>query len=253
LNAMSWVRSIAFFLSAAVHAALLLLLASRSEFSEDGKGRDSFTVVIPITVVNGDLPGLNERNERANQAVTPATPSNTERLEPEKRSTALPAGVETTPLASKRVSSDESLGQAALDTKPVKQIERAAEDESSQSPVAPQTPPQAPAETEQEQASQALEARRKQLSSLYHREIFMALRRHRVDPHSGRAGRVVILAIIASSGGLVTRTIMESSGSDVLDRAALATFDKSAPFPAIPRELGSDSITLRVPFEYSMR
>jgi protein TonB len=92
-----------------------------------------------------------------------------------------------------------------------------------------------------------------QVSSFYKRDIMMSLRRHKVDPHSGRTGRVVVLATIASSGELVARTITESSGSDVLDRAALATFDKSAPFPAIPRELGPDPMTLRVPFEYSTR
>jgi protein TonB len=254
---MNWVRSIAFFVSAAMHAGLLLFFASRSEVLnlEEGKGHDSFTVAIPISVVHSNQLGLDERNEQGSQAAAPASPSNKERLEPEKRSAAVPAGAETTPLAPKQLGSDESLSQAALDTTPAKQTGRTAQDVSSQSPAAPQTLSQPSAETQQkqEQASHALEARRKQLSSLYQRDIFMALIRHRVDPRSGRAGRVVVLAVIASSGELVALNVTESSGSDILDRAALATFNKSAPFPAIPRELGSDPIMLRVPFEYSTR
>jgi periplasmic protein TonB len=247
---MNWVPSIAFVLSAALHAGLFFLFAWQSDFLslDGGKGRDTFTVVVPISIVNSDLLGLDERNEQASQAAVPANPSHREPREPEKRSAALPAGEETTPLAAQA-------SQASLDTRPVEQVERTAEDGSPQSPVAPQALPQPAAEArqEREQASHALEARRQQLSSLYQRDIFTALRHNRVDPRSGRTGRVVVLAVIASSGKLSSRTVAESSGSDVLDRAALATFDKSAPFPAIPHELGSDQITLRVPFEYSTR
>jgi periplasmic protein TonB len=246
---MSWLPSIALFLSAALHAALFLLFAWRSEFVslDGGKGRDNFTVAVPVSIVNSDLLGLDERNEQASQAVAPSNPSRQERPEPEKQSAAPPAGGETTPLASEQVS------EASLDTNAVKQAEKTTEDGSPQSPV--ETPAQPPAEAQQEreQASHALEARRQQLSSIYQRDIFMALRHNRVDPRSARTGRVVVLAVIASTGQLASLTVTESSGSDVLDRAALATFDKSAPFPAIPRELGSGPITLRVPFEYSIR
>jgi protein TonB len=243
---MGWVRSLAFVLSAALHAALFIYLASQSDILslENGKGSAGVTVAIPISIENGDFLGLNERNAEASEAVAPAMPPDRERQEPEKHNpdsmtdrVVQTAAAETSP--------------PAAETNPTGQVKRPAED----SPAVGSHTPQRPAETqqEQEQASHALEARRKQLSSLYHRDIFMTLLRHRVDPHSGRTGRVVVLATIASSGELVTRTVTESSGSDVLDRAALATVDKSAPFPAIPRELGSDPMTLRVPFEYSTR
>jgi hypothetical protein len=93
----SWVRSIALFLSAALHAALLLFFASRSNVLglEDGKGRDDVTVAIPISVVNSDLLGLNERNAEASEAAAPAIPAGRERQEPVTERTVQTAAAET--------------------------------------------------------------------------------------------------------------------------------------------------------------
>jgi protein TonB len=227
---MSWVRSIALFLSAALHAALLLFFASRPDVLglEEGKGRDDVTVAIPISIENSDLLGLNERNAEASEAAAPARSPGRERQEPEAQN--------PDPVTERTVqTATEETSPPVPEAKPADQAKSPAED------VSP------------EQAGRALEARRMQLSSSYMRDIFKSLSRHSVNPDSSRTGRVVILATIASSGKLVGRKIAESSGSDILDNAALATVDKSSPFPAMPRELGSDQMTLRLPFEYETR
>jgi len=62
-----------------------------------------------------------------------------------------------------------------------------------------------------------------------------------------------VMLTIAPSGKLLSHEVVQSSGSDILDRAAVASLEKAAPFPPIPRDLGVSPLTLRVPFEYTTR
>jgi periplasmic protein TonB len=253
---MNWPRSLAFLLSVAIHAAVLLFLVSRSGFVvlQEGKGRDDLTVVVTVTLENGDLAGLDSRNERASRAAAAITPDK-ELARPEKN---IPEAVtkpvtEEPPLVSGPTKADQTPQPAPLDAKPREEDERPSKEVSAETRVQPEPFPRpaADAQEEQQQASRAFEGRRTHLASLYQSKIFMALVRHRINPHSGHSGRVVVLATIAPSGELISRNVAESSGSDILDKAALTTLDNSAPFPAIPHELGPDPMTLRVPFEYS--
>jgi protein TonB len=254
---MNWPRSLAFLLSLAIHVAVLVFFLSPSGFLglQEGKGRDDLTVVVTVTLENGDVAALDSRNEQATQT-SPTVLSNSELAEVEKKSSKAvtrPPIEEPPPPMSEEAKTDETPQPTLLDAKPLEQAERPSKEVSATSSVQRQPLPQPASDTQEErqQASRAFEGRRTRLASLYQGKIFVTLVHHRVSPHSGRAGRVVVLATIAPSGELISRNVAESSGSDILDRAALSTLDKSAPFPAIPHELGPDPMTLRVPFEYT--
>jgi protein TonB len=141
-----------------------------------------------------------------------------------------------------------------------------AETEQPPAPVTPPAPPEpvhdtaqqvasaaAEAQQEREAAERSLQARRATLASLYQGQIYSLVEHHKVNPGSRRTGRVVVELTIDPSGKLVSREVVQSSGSEVLDRAAVATLDKAAPFPPIPADLGSTPRTFRVPFEYATR
>jgi periplasmic protein TonB len=262
---MSWPRSVALFLSLALHLGGIYALfeKSRTFALQDGKGADDLTVVAIVTLADPDQFGLAPQPQQAREAAAAIAPSQSKPESPKPvEEKATEAIAKEIPKQAKPI---EPLPQKPEETaepktqKPIKQAEPP--------PVQPappvQTVPQnqlaqnasaaSDAQEEQEAANRALEGRRIKLVSLYQGEIFAALVRHRVNPHSGRSGRVVVFATIGPSGRLVSRQVVQSSGFDVLDKAALASFDRSAPFPAIPRELGETPLTLRVPFDYSTR
>jgi protein TonB len=58
---------------------------------------------------------------------------------------------------------------------------------------------------------------------------------------------------VNKKGELVAHEIKESSGSKVLDEAALASIERSAPFPALPEDWSDDNFTLVVPYNFSIR
>jgi protein TonB len=57
---------------------------------------------------------------------------------------------------------------------------------------------------------------------------------------------------VNAAGKLLERRIVTSSGKKALDDAALASIEKSAPFPKMPEGL-SDMIELSVPFRFTVR
>lgn len=58
---------------------------------------------------------------------------------------------------------------------------------------------------------------------------------------------------IDRAGRLVASRIARSSGSDVLDREALALAQRAQPFPPPPRELAGEQINLSVPVRFNVR
>lgn len=240
---MSRVRLFALFLSLALHGALFYALWHKTSLFalREGKGSDDLTVVASITLTDADgLDVLPERVEpqHASVAVAPAQP--TKRVEE--------TGSPQHEKAPEDASSIEPLPGVDKKPSPDRAIRTDLQSERAQRAVAAAVPLE-----EQEAARRAREGRRVKLESLYQGEIFTALLRHRVNPQSRRTGRVVVLATINPAGVLISRQVIQSSGFEVLDRAALASLDRSTPFPPIPPELSEDSLTLRVPFDYSTR
>ena len=68
----------------------------------------------------------------------------------------------------------------------------------------------------------------------------------------GRRGKVAIQFSISRDGGVPKLVIAEASGTDALDRAAVAGISASVPFPPLPAEFKGDRIVLQMNFAYNM-
>lgn len=90
--------------------------------------------------------------------------------------------------------------------------------------------------------------------SAYYGLASRALERHKVNPHSRIAGVVVVRFSLEPSGRVVSREVQTSSGSKLLDDAALATLDRASPLPVVPQELvAAGQLTFSVPFQFTIR
>jgi TonB family protein len=89
--------------------------------------------------------------------------------------------------------------------------------------------------------------------SAYLRRLRETLERHTINPHSDVAGEVVLRVTIAPSGKVTSRNVLESSGSQALDQAALASLDRVASLPALPAGVGQTPFELAIPFKFSVR
>jgi TonB family protein len=91
----------------------------------------------------------------------------------------------------------------------------------------------------------------------YLTQVLAAVRRNwmAVIPESaklGRQGRVGIQFAIAKNGSVPKLVITMHSGTDALDRAAVAGVSASNPFPPLPSEFKGDVIRLQFNFAYNM-
>ena len=75
----------------------------------------------------------------------------------------------------------------------------------------------------------------------------------KVNPRSKLTGTVWVKFKVSPAGELLSREITASSGSDVLDNAAVAALDRAAPFPPMPHEVASEPMVVSVPFKFVTR
>lgn len=90
-------------------------------------------------------------------------------------------------------------------------------------------------------------------ASSYSGRVAAHLRRYKRYPSRARntRGTVRLSFVIASNGRVQGVRLAGSSGSSVLDRAALAMIRRASPFPPIPANLGRSSMTFTVPVRFS--
>ena len=91
----------------------------------------------------------------------------------------------------------------------------------------------------------------------YLTQILATIRRnwYAVMPESvklGRRGKVGLLFKIAKSGRVDKVTWAFQSGTDALDRAAVAAISASSPFPPLPPEYKGDNVVLQLNFAYNL-
>ncbi|HXK07457.1 MAG TPA: TonB family protein [Verrucomicrobiae bacterium] len=91
----------------------------------------------------------------------------------------------------------------------------------------------------------------------YLAQILVAIKRNwlAVYPESarlGRRGKVGLIFIISKSGGVNKVTWAYQSGTDALDRAAVAAISASTPFPPLPTEFKGSQVILQLNFAYNM-
>lgn len=94
-------------------------------------------------------------------------------------------------------------------------------------------------------------------SATEHRKYLGAIRTHlersKVNPRTTLIGTAIVRLTVKSDGDLLAHRIIKSSGSKILDDAALTSIARSAPFPPIPSEVGQETVEVSVPFKFSVR
>ncbi|WP_280819954.1 energy transducer TonB family protein [Pseudaminobacter soli (ex Li et al. 2025)] len=73
----------------------------------------------------------------------------------------------------------------------------------------------------------------------------------RYFPTGAPSGSVVVNFSVSSSGKLMSRRVVRSSGSSILDRAALNIVDRAAPFPPFPKSVTAPHLNFNVPMSFS--
>jgi protein TonB len=84
-------------------------------------------------------------------------------------------------------------------------------------------------------------------------QVRKTLERSKVNPRSTISGTVMIRFTVGPKGELLSRTVQRSSGSKLLDDAAMAALDRAAPFPPLPQEIASAPLEVQVPFNFVTR
>jgi len=236
---MNWVRFGSAAAALGVHGAVLALFVVTVMHEPDlsalqsGSGDDDMTVVATITMESEeslglDLASVQRQEDSAGGQPAPQVKEETQK-EPEKVELPPEKTEEPVPL---------------IEEKPEKKVVEAK----------PSNPaPASAAQEEQRAASRAFDARRNEVLSLYNSTVYQALMKSALRPKTMQKGRVVVELTLAPSGELLEHHVVESSGSPTLDRTAMTSLERAAPFPPVPPEANKKSHTLRVPFEYAVK
>lgn len=89
--------------------------------------------------------------------------------------------------------------------------------------------------------------------SAYRGRLFTHISKKKLNPRSREVGTVVVRFTVGPQGELIHREVATSSGSKLLDEAAVASIDRAAPFPAMPNEANDGPLVVSIPFKFSVR
>ena len=106
-------------------------------------------------------------------------------------------------------------------------------------------------------SSEGLTAEQLAEISQWQQDIVLTIAKAKSYPDSARnnstEGEVVVTFTVDRYGAIVARDVSETSGSDVLDRAAIAIFDGLEKLPTPPNHLVGDEFTLSIPINYTIK
>ncbi len=122
-------------------------------------------------------------------------------------------------------------------------------------PVAVPVKEQAPqvATLIEQSSGQAQEGGDTTLRMAYLGQVRKTLERSKINPRSTQTGTVLVRFTVGPKGEVLSRTIERSSGSKLLDDAAMAALDRAAPFPPLPQAIASGPLEVQVPFRFLTR
>lgn len=250
-------RMITFAASLAVHALLAYvsltseLLSDNAMAFEQGTGNDAFVIEQGI-----GIEGFMQEGEAVETVEANETPTQMSEARPQIDEIKPVEQAQETP-------PDEQLKDTEIVTsKDGPQAEALPVEEEKPKEIEQQQPPQM-ATLEQLEEQQVVEeqksAGQKQeggdagVRRAYLGRISKKLQSTKVNPHSRATGTVIVRFEVAPSGALLSREVVASSGSQLLDNAALAAVDKAAPFPAFPDGMKAEKIVEVVPYRFSVR
>ncbi|MBK8009396.1 MAG: energy transducer TonB [Rhizobiales bacterium] len=94
-------------------------------------------------------------------------------------------------------------------------------------------------------------------ASAYSAMVIAHLQRFRIYPEQARAARITGVSMVrftlAASGNVISVSLAGSSGTGVLDQAAIAMVRRASPFPPIPASLGRGNMTFAAPVRFNLR
>lgn len=235
---MQILRPITWFVSLGLHAALLLMLVGVAGGSalDAGTGSDMFVVEQGIAVE-----GIAKLGEAAELIETVDVPPVVPTTEPHEIK-------EIEPELTNVVTSTESVHEEQVVSDEPKPIE---DKEPVPVPVQEQAP-QVATLLEQSSGQAQLGGDTTQRMA-YLGTLRKTLERAKVNPRSRQSGTVMIRFRVGPKGELLSREVEKSSGSKLLDDAAVAALDRAAPFPPMPQNLAQVPLDVQVPFEFITR
>jgi periplasmic protein TonB len=245
---MDGTRAVTWMLSFAAHAAIAwVLIVKVAGVSHDaGTGRDEFKieqgVSIESIVTFGDAAETTTEAVDA-QAVQPVAATNPV-IETKETKEEVPAVIA-------------SAAQTSEEAVTTKEVDASEEKPSEPTPQVNEVEPKMASSAEIEQVKAANSGQfggTVTILSAYYGVASRALERNKVNPHSRIAGVVVVRFTLEPSGRVIAREVETSSGSKLLDDAALATLDRASPLPAVPQELvAAGQLSFSVPFQFRIR
>jgi len=233
---MQFLRPITWFLSLGLHAGFLLALvaitAGGAAF-DSGSGNDEFVGEQGIA-----LEGVTNFGEAEEMIETVDIPPVQQMTEPEPIK-------EVEPELTDVVTSSTSEHEEEVVTEEIKPVEE-------EKPVATPVEEQAPqvATLIEKSSGKAQQGGDATLLLAYRGSVRKALERSKVDPRSGLSGTVMISFTVGPTGELLSRAVLKSSGSKRLDKAAMDAIERAAPFPAMPEEIASGPMELKIPYRF---
>jgi periplasmic protein TonB len=235
---MQILRPIAILLSVAAHAAIgLSFITSEPAMTafDDGEGADAFSTELTISIDGSSMLGGTEEVVEA-MDIAPVQEA-----------------IKAEPVETKEPELKDIITATEATTEAPAQIEKAepVEEEKPVETAAVEVAPTLAAE-QQSVGSKAsggdITARR-----IYMGEVAKKLHRNKVNPRSQLTGTVLLRFTLDQRGEILSRTVHQSSGSKVLDDAAIAALDRSAPFPPLPSTVASGPLEMQVPFRFLTR
>lgn len=114
-------------------------------------------------------------------------------------------------------------------------------------------PQQVAMATEQSSGEEKKGAADPTLVRQYLGKLSEVVQKAKINPRSKLVGTVWIKFKVSPAGELLSSEITASSGSKVLDQAAVASLERAAPFPPMPDEVARGPMDVSVPFKFVTR
>jgi protein TonB len=224
---MQILRPIAILLSLAAHAAIgLAFITSVPAMTafDEGEGGDAFSTELTVSIESSSMLG---GTEEVVEAIDIAPVQEAVKAEP--------------------VETNEATTEAPAEIDKAKPIEEEKPIEMTAVEVAPTVA------AEQQNVGSKLSGGDITARRVYMGEVAKKLHRNKVNPRSQQTGTVLLRFTLDPQGEILSRTILQSSGSKVLDDAAMAALDRAAPFPPLPSTVASGPLEMQVPFRFLTR
>lgn len=249
-------RTLTFILSLAIHGALAYvslssdLLQDSSVAFEQGTGDDQFVIEQGI-----GIEGFMQEGEAVETVEANETPTQVSEARPQIDEVKPVEEAQETPPDDQLKETEivESTSGPEAEALPVEEEKPIEEVQQQPAQMATVEQLEQVAVEEQKAAGAKQEGGDTGMRRAYLGKLSRKLQTTKINPHSRATGTVLVRFEVAPSGALLSREVIASSGSQLLDNAALAAIDRAAPFPPFPEGMNADKIVEVVPYRFSVR